>query len=371
MDIVSFLTTYYVLLGGSYIITIAVGILGWVCLTPKKMLMKVFPYIKKSGNDIVVFDFLIEEKYIKLYYAYLMYIVQSTLFLFLFNAFLTVSFKYNPYDDLDCFANYINSSEIKIESEEQAEMNNVTFIRCFGWKLEIGGAAGRAAAILALSWIFSSIILWIKLNLNYKARNYIKEGKKIRGYCGLVWLFLFRLFFFLCYLTAYLLPFVFVFLFNIPQLSINDIFDLGLIGLVLCSGIGISPGNKKVKILARCCKDVVENKQKGQEEDITQIRNRLAVDHLVDQAEIKCQKVLADMEEDKREKEWDIVNEDEMRKIVQAAYRKIAPNDEEEKTNEQTATTAPTGSEGGQANQEAIEESSTTTERSPLLRNAK
>uniref|UniRef100_A0A1X7SFH3 Uncharacterized protein n=1 Tax=Amphimedon queenslandica TaxID=400682 RepID=A0A1X7SFH3_AMPQE len=295
-----------------------------------------------------------------------MSIVQSTLFLFFFNAFLTVSFKYNPYDDLDCFANYINGSEIKVESEEQAEMNNVTLIRCFGWKLEIGGAAGRAAAILTLSWIFSSIVLWAKLNLNYKARNYIKEGKKIRGYCGLVALFLFRWIFFLCYLTAYLLAFVFIVLFNIPQLSLSDFLDAGLIGLILCSGLGISPGNKKVKILARCCRDVVENKQKGQEEDIVQIRNRLAVDHLVDQAEIKCQKVLADMEEDKREKGWDIVNEDEMRKIVQAAYRKIASNDEEEETNEQTATTAPTGS----ANQEAIKESSTTTERSPLLRNA-
>ena len=378
-NLATFLVAYYVLLGISYIVPVIVGVVGWIRFKPEKMLRKVFPYIKKSGNHTVIFDFIIEKKYIKYHYMFLIYIIQSTLFIFCYNAFLNFSFKYNPYDDLECFARY-NGSEITIQSEEQAKMDNVTGLWCFGWKFEIGGATGRAAAILTLSWIFVSIVLWAKLNCHYKANNCIKEGKKVPGYCGLVALFLFKWFFLLCNVAAYLLAFVFVFIYSIPELSISDILDFGLISIVLVSGLAVE-GKKKAKMLANCCREVVENKQKGQEEDFETITDSGSmVDHLVEQAEIECKKVLADMKEDEKEREWDTVNEDEMRKIVQAAYRKVAPNDEREQSNEPTSTdeiqlevrNGNNGSERGRIDdQGATEEPNTATERDGLLGNAR
>ena len=348
MDENTFQRVYLALVGISYITAFIVGVVGWVCLKPKKMLRTVFPYIKKSGNHNVIFGFIIKKRSIRLHYSYLICLVANTLLNILLNAVVTTSTKYNPYDGLDCFGISYNGSKFEVESEEQAKMENVTGITWYGWNFDIGGAIGHAAAILTLSWLFTSIVLWIKLKLHYKAINCIKNGKscyiKALGYSGYVTLILFQFFFVFCTLAAVIGSFFIIVSFNLP---INNMFDISLLFFTtFCSGILIFPSTKKPKSLAEHCKEAVEGRQGEEEGALVPIRNRLRrvhdhqirvdrqVDRLEELAELACKKALADIEE-----EMETISEDEMKTIAQIAYRKVAPDEGEENNNDQRYNT--------------------------------
>uniref|UniRef100_A0A1X7SMB4 Uncharacterized protein n=1 Tax=Amphimedon queenslandica TaxID=400682 RepID=A0A1X7SMB4_AMPQE len=154
-----------IILGISLIMAIIVAIAGCVCLKPDEMLRKVFPYIKKSGSQIVIFDCLIDRFSVKFLYFYLTHVVTITLADILFNALVTTSSMYNPYDGLDCLGLLYNGTIIELTSEEQAEMDEVISILCVGWNLNFAVAIGHTVAVLTLSWILVSIVLWIKINL--------------------------------------------------------------------------------------------------------------------------------------------------------------------------------------------------------------
>ncbi|XP_019857325.1 PREDICTED: uncharacterized protein LOC109585632 [Amphimedon queenslandica] len=168
MDLNTFVTITVVIFVTSFVISVAVLIVGWIYFTPERVLRKVFPYIRESGNDITIFGYIIQKKLFKGQWIYTMYVIAWILFIVLFNTFLTISTKYDPYDGLNCFGYYDNGSELKVTSEEQAESENVTGISCYGLNFDIAGGIGHAGAILTLSWLFSSIVLWIKLKLYYK-----------------------------------------------------------------------------------------------------------------------------------------------------------------------------------------------------------
>ena len=312
------------------------------CYPPDKMMRIIFPYIRKSGNHNVIYGFIIPN--IKLHFYYMVYIVALTLLDMLFNAVITTSNRYNPYDDLDCFGYCKKGSIIKVESEEQAEMDNVTDIRCYGWNTDIAGGIGHAAALLTLSWVFVSIALWVKLNLFHKAKNGIKNGptcfKKALGWCGRVILILVQVFLIVCTIGAIIGSCVSVIKNNLP---IKEFLEIGLISSILLSGLFVSPGQKKAKTLADCCKEAVED-NKGQKEDaLNSIKIRLKervqdhqiqVDLLVELAELECKKALADIYYYGIEQEKDTVSEDEMKTITQVAYRKILPPDDQTSSDE-------------------------------------
>ena len=90
----------------------------------------------------------------------MIFVVQSILFVVLSNTMLTFSYNYNPFDGLDCF-----TDGTKLESEEQAKKENFTDIRCYGWNTDMRAGVGHAAAILTLSWILVSIVMWIKIRV--------------------------------------------------------------------------------------------------------------------------------------------------------------------------------------------------------------
>ena len=380
MDLATFVAITVVLAIISLMTGIVVGVVGY--FRKEKMLMKVFPYIKKSGDDITIFDFIIHERYIKAHFYYVILVVTLIIFIVLFNAFFSITSKYNPYDGLDCFALYNNGSIIEVVSEEQAKMETVTRVTCIGWNLDIATGIGHAAAILTLSWILVSIMLWIKLKLYYKRLTCCDCSDKRE----LVALITFHLLFTLCIIVTTFLLIIFVATYNLP---LTEVLDILLISVNLFSGLTVFPSHKKRKTLAKHCKEAVEDRQGEEEGALVPIKDRLRrvqnhqiqVDHQVDRleelAELECKKVL---EEDKKEREWDIVNEDEMRKIVQVAYRKVAPDDEREQSSEQTSTdeiqqevrNGNNGSERGRTeDQGAIEQPNTATERDGLLGNAR
>ena len=323
MDFNTFGIVYRVLAGISYMTAIIVGVVGWHCLTPEEMLRKVFPYIKKSGNHNVVFGFIITKRSIRYHYFYLINLVALIIFEILINAVIITSYKYNPYDNLDCFISY-NGSIIKLESEEQAKMDNVTHTLCYGWNFDIGGGIGHTVALLTLSWIFSSIVLWVKLKWWYKATICIKEGEKFIGYCSYVTLFLFQVFLLLCSIAA-LYSALILLRFNL-HVPLKVYADVALVCTVLVSGLLVFPAQKKSKSLADHCKEAVENKQGEEERALEEIRNRLTervqdphqVNLLLELAELECKKALEENE---------TVSEDEMKTIAQVAYHKVTTND--------------------------------------------
>ena len=335
MDSTTYSIVFVTLACISIITALGVLIVGCTCYPQDKMMRIVFPYIRKSGNHNVIYGFIIPN--IKFHFCYLVCVVAITLLDMLFNVVIITSTKYNPYDDLDCFRYCNNGSIIKVESEEQADMDNVT-IRCYGWNLDIAGGIGHAAAILTLSWISVSVALWVKLNLFHKADNGKKNGTcfiKALGYCGYVILILLQLFLIVCTIGAIIGSCVFVIKYNLP---IKEFLEIGLISAILLSGLFVFPGHKEAKTLADCCKEAVENNIGKQEDALNDIKRRLTgrvqdhqiqVDLLVELAELECKKALGDIYYYDIEEEKDTVSEEEMKTITQVAYRKILPPDEQ------------------------------------------
>ena len=60
--------------------------------------------------------------------------------------FITFTYKYNPYDKLECFGLDSNDSRIRVNNE--SESDNVRNIVCMGWNTDIGGAIGHAGGVL-------------------------------------------------------------------------------------------------------------------------------------------------------------------------------------------------------------------------------
>ena len=250
----------------------------------------------------------------------MMYAFAWILFIVLFNTFFTFSYKYNPYDGLNCFASY-NGSIIELVSEEQAEMEKIAGIMCYGWNLDIGGAIGRAAAILALSWIFSSFVLWVKLHLLHLVKNFNNE---VLSKCSNVAFFLFHFIFFLGSLTT-----LFMLFYLINKISPYQTLDIGLLCVILLSGFTIFPSHRKLKSLAEYCKEAVEDRQGTEgrrEKDLELGRvhdHQSQADLLKEMAELECKKALADYYYSIKE-EKNSIDEDEMHTIAHAAYSKIA-----------------------------------------------
>ena len=349
----TFQAIYITILVLSYVVEFVLLIVGCIYYTrikstPEKMLKKVFPYIKKSGSHIVIFGFIIPKKCITFHFIYMALVVKSVLFVVLYNTFLTTSNTYSPHDGLDCTAFYTNGSKLEVTSEEQAESENVTEIRCYGWNTDIAGGIGHAAAILTLSWLFVSIVLWIKLNWHHAAKNCIYNGKNcVAGIICLVALYLIQI---LIVLGLIVVPIVML-VYKVPQ---DQILDIELVAIVLASGLVIVPDRKKEKSLAEYCKETVENNKGKEEEALVPIKNRLTervrdhpiqVDLLVELAELECKKALGDIyyydidSEKKRGESKDTITEEEMKTIAQVAYRKIAPDVKKKRNDQESRNT--------------------------------
>uniref|UniRef100_A0A1X7TF16 Uncharacterized protein n=1 Tax=Amphimedon queenslandica TaxID=400682 RepID=A0A1X7TF16_AMPQE len=273
-------------------------------------------------------------------------VVKSILFVVLYHTFLTTSNIYSPHDGLDCIALYNNGSKLEVTSEEQAESENVTEIRCYGSKVDIAGGIGHAAA---LSWIFVSIVLWIKLNWHHEAIKRINTGKNkaVKILCGfcLVGLYLLQIIIFLGSLIIAIPVAAFV-----SKISQDQILDIELAAVILASGIVIIPDQKKSKSLVDHCKEAVENNKGEEVKALEEIKKRvresvrdhpIQVDFLLELAELECKKALADIyyydidSEKKRGEGKDTITEEEMKTIAQVAYRKIAPDDGGKERNDQ------------------------------------
>ncbi|XP_019854642.1 PREDICTED: uncharacterized protein LOC109583651 [Amphimedon queenslandica] len=150
-------------------------VVGGIKLGLDKVVRKVFPYVKKKEEAVLLVVF------------YATYIF--------FSSFTDISYKYDPFDPFDCFF-YSNWSLVQATPEEALILEEN--VLCFTVNLNIGRAMGQATGTLAFSWIFSSVIIWISIELKKKRMKATEERNNKRCYsCCLLLI--------VCYIPACLL----------------------------------------------------------------------------------------------------------------------------------------------------------------------
>uniref|UniRef100_A0A1X7UFW9 Uncharacterized protein n=1 Tax=Amphimedon queenslandica TaxID=400682 RepID=A0A1X7UFW9_AMPQE len=148
----------------------------------KKMVKKVFPYVKEegiqqTGSFIEVFGYSLEDWEINILLVIVLLIISFATFIF-GSSFTDISYKYNPYDHFECF--FSNGSLVEVTPEEALVLEDE--VKCFTWNFNIGKAMGQATGTLVFSWIFSSVIIWITMKLKYK-RKEAKDEKDSKCCC--------------------------------------------------------------------------------------------------------------------------------------------------------------------------------------------
>lgn len=173
-------------------------IIGGFKLGLDRVVRKVFPYVKKKEEAnktwIDVFGYHLSKWEIIILFLIVLLVIFYSTYIF-FSSFTDISYKYDPYDPFDCFF-YSNWSLVQATPEEALILEEN--VLCFTVNFNIGRAMGQTTGTLAFSWIFSSVILWISIELKKKRMKAIEERNNKRCYCCCLLLIF-------CYIPACLL----------------------------------------------------------------------------------------------------------------------------------------------------------------------
>ena len=164
-------------------VAVTVGLVGCCILKPDKLVRIVFPYIKRKGNDNVMFGYIISKR-VMTYGLFIttLTIVFQTVLVFLSNIFTEYPLNDNPYTaksiEFDCY--YLMNYSL-VEEYSKAVLIMLEPVWCFAINFNITAANGQATGALALSWLIVSVETWILLNVNNKIKKYSKNVKL--SYC--------------------------------------------------------------------------------------------------------------------------------------------------------------------------------------------
>ena len=264
-------------------IPVGVGVVGCCCLTPDKMVRIVFPYIKKDGKHITIFGFIAKTQFVQERFYMMLLVVGTITYVVLTNAFLTVSYKYNPYDDLECF--FTNHSRVEQLSPDEA-INLEEEVRCFAWKIDIGGAVGRATGTLVFSWIIVSIVMWLTLQLGHifkeKLKNTRSKTDKMVKICSRVLLIAIQ---FTIYVGTFLIIALAIASLVFTWIPYYSYLEIGLFTIILSSGI-IQRGlvMKQPENMKDYCGELVQSidQQPGQTLELIEAFKKMTREHLSD-----------------------------------------------------------------------------------------
>ena len=158
-------------------------IVGGLRLGLDKVVRKVFPYVKKKveGTEtwIDVFGYHLSKWEILILFLIVLLVVFYATYIF-FSSFTDISYKYDPYDPFDCFF-YSNKSLVQATPDEALILEEN--VLCFTVNFNIGRAMGQTTGTLAFSWIFSSVVIWISIELKKKRKKASEEMDNKRCYC--------------------------------------------------------------------------------------------------------------------------------------------------------------------------------------------
>ena len=148
----------------AFVFTVITGLVGYCILKPDKLVRTVFPYIRKRGNDSVMFGSNLLKGAITLFFFMALKIIFYTLWIFFSNTFIIYKGYNNPYSiTLNCFSD--NGTLVELSSWEQ--MMEPAW--CYVIDTNIARAAGIATGALAVAWLIASVETWIII----KAEKYI------------------------------------------------------------------------------------------------------------------------------------------------------------------------------------------------------
>lgn len=174
----------------AFALAVITGVVGYCILTPGKLVRIMFPYIKRKGNDTVMFEYILSEtKIISLFYIAVNIMFYCTL-IFFSNIFIAYRGNNNPYEaystELYCF--YDNDTLVELNHWERMELQEP--MQCYAINFNISGAMGQVTGALALAWIIAAIITILPTTICKIYKN-IKEyirGKSCLTDCkNIIW----------------------------------------------------------------------------------------------------------------------------------------------------------------------------------------
>lgn len=169
---------------GPLIVAAGMAVAGRAAIKEAKAVRTIFPFIKKHGNNTVMFGFIVTKVYIYILFVVMLFIVALTMSIFFTYVAIQRTNTYNPFDNsTDCFHEDGAPVEWTIDQAVMLDEN----IECFTWGPNVAGAIGQATAILLFSWTFISVMTWIILNCHSFLEKKCKIPQ-IRKYVILVFL---------------------------------------------------------------------------------------------------------------------------------------------------------------------------------------
>ena len=149
------------------ILAVIVGLLCLCKMKPDKMVRMIFPYIRRNGNNTVMFGYILQKQQIIELFLQVCIIISQVILTFFANILITYTNNNNLFSatsiELQC--SYDNGTIVNLTAIKTLKLDKD--ILCIAINFNIAGAMGQATGALALGWIITSIASWIILYVNY------------------------------------------------------------------------------------------------------------------------------------------------------------------------------------------------------------
>ena len=142
-------------------------LVGCRVLTPDKVVRIMFPYIRRNGNNTVMFGFILTRGHIRGLFWGVCFLIGAVIWTFCTNILIIYTNNNNLFSatsiELQCFNE--NGTIANLTAIERLQLDED--IVCYAINFNIAGAMGQATGALAFGWVVGSIITWVVLNVIY------------------------------------------------------------------------------------------------------------------------------------------------------------------------------------------------------------
>ena len=312
----------YLILG--IISAVTVLLVGCCVLTPGKVVRILFPYIKRNGNNTVMFGYILTRGHITGLFMEVSWIIVLVTLTFCTNILIIYKNNNNLFSatsiELQCY--YANGTIAELTAIERLQLDED--ILCYAINFNIAGAMGQATGALAFGWILTSVLTWIVLNMNYCIIQRVKNSKR-KLMCYKLFLLINATIIMLLTLIAKCILLGLYYYYDtqwVLYLSKPENVTIFIILMAVMFFILLAPSiRKEPKSLEECCREIMKTKQKEEMNiqrghEITQL-NEKKQSILREIAEHKCKILIA------HQTALDINNEEKIMDIVLTAFNNI------------------------------------------------
>ena len=273
------------------LIALIVVVIGCLDIIEKAKLVRIiYPYIKRSGNNTVVFGYKLTKYSINGLFFAMSWIIYVVIWVFLTNIFIIYKNNENPYSG--------TSHEVKCVDDNDTDPKNIL---CFGFNFNLAGAMGQATGALALGWIFTSIATYAMLKAKRNNNETECQYYRYKNACfcfgtiiGVIYVVLIYIIISLKHNEKWLYFYILR-----PENAL--IFTIsGAVSFILDKNI-----KKEPKSLEECCRETMEAQKNEEGETIKKIK--ITERNAIDVAKDEYVKLLIQKMENKENKKKGIV----------------------------------------------------------------